>query len=86
MEFENSGKTWLNDEVTLLRERFNTGQDLEALCRAHGRRPYAIVGKLQNMGLLILVGYNYHMVSPEPWILNSVVKQFHDKWVEHKGE
>jgi hypothetical protein len=83
MDFPNSGKTWLNDELRALEERFNQGMQIEELCRLHGRRPYAVVGKLQQMGLLVQRGlYNYYRVNPDPWIMGAVLKQLHDHWVE----
>lgn len=68
MTRENAGKTWLKAERDALTERFAQGMDLEALADAHGRTASAILGKLVEMGLLI-VNRNgfYFKIDPDPW-------------------
>lgn len=79
MDLPNAGKNWSDEELSLLRERFEAGLQLEALCREHGRSPYSIITQLQRLGLLTQMGYHaYHRVHQEPWVLVSVVRNLND--------
>lgn len=70
-----AGMLWTTEEVDQLKTEINQGAQLDDIVRAHGRTPYAIIGKLQSLGVLYLVGRNYHLVNPDPWVLGSVVQQ-----------
>ncbi len=68
---DNRGQLWTAEEYEQLKVEINAGLPLEEIVIAHGRTAYGIIGKLQSMGLIILVGRNYHRVDPDPWVLHS---------------
>jgi hypothetical protein len=70
----NRGLVWTRTEVEQLKTEINERRDLDHIVAAHGRTPYAIIAKLQMMGLLVLHGRAYHLVNPEPWTLVEVVR------------
>jgi hypothetical protein len=77
---DNRGKIWLAEELQQLRSEFATGATLEEMMVSHGRTAYAIIGKLEAMGHLTLVGLRgYHRIDPDPWVLVSVVRQINEQ-------
>lgn len=83
---ENNGKQWTNEEVQKLLERFKQGWELGDLAREHGRTPYAIIAKLQYYGQLVMVGYDYHRVDPDPWELGANVRQMQSEMLKASKE
>lgn len=74
------GQLWSHEEMQQLREEFRVGASLEDMTVAHGRTAYAIIGKLTQMGYLVLVGTrSYHRVDPDPWVLVSVLAHLQEK-------
>ena len=69
-----AGLTWLAPEIEQLKERFSAGLDVTAMAAAHGRTLYAIVAKLEHLGLVVRIGRGYHAVAPDPWLLDSQLK------------
>jgi chromosome segregation and condensation protein ScpB len=72
MELSRAGMVWSQQELEQLRTNFGSGMDLEELMRTQGRSAYAIIAKLQEMGLIVLVGRSsYHKVVPDAWITSE---------------
>jgi hypothetical protein len=68
------GMLWLNEEIEQLKHEWNAGDSLEKMVLAHGRTPYAIIGKLQSLGWIVHRGYtSWHRVDPDPWVLDVSV-------------
>lgn len=68
-----AGAVWLKDEDELLRQRFAAGHSLKGLMAAHGRTASAITSRLVRLGLLVVVGRDYHQVSQDPWTTQSEI-------------
>lgn len=79
MNQENAGKPWSNDEINNLVTAFNNGESLEQLVATHKRTPYAIVGKLQTMGKVIMKQWAYYKVEHDPWVLVDVVRKMQEE-------
>jgi hypothetical protein len=70
---ERGGMLWTTEEVDQLKTEINQGMQLEDICQLHGRTPYAIIGRLQSLGILYSIGRNYHLVNPDPWVLGTEI-------------
>lgn len=70
---DNRGSLWLNEEVEQLRTEINAGLTLSEIVENHGRTAYAIIGRLQALGIIVPVGRNYHRVDPDPWTVYTEV-------------
>lgn len=69
------GQIWTTEELLALRDEFARNLTLEEMMIAHGRTAYAIIGKLMQLGHLTMVGFGYHRIEPDPWVLTSVIRQ-----------
>lgn len=72
---ERGGMLWTTEKVDQLKTEINQGMQLEEICIAHGRTPYAIIGRLQALGILYAIGRNYHLVNPDPWVIGTEVSR-----------
>ena len=72
---DNRGMLWTREENNQLVNEINGGMSLEEMVEAHGRTPYAIIGKLQALGLIVLRESGYHLVNPDPWALTSGIRE-----------
>lgn len=61
------GKAWMAEEYEQLKQLFNEGRNAEEIATAHGRTVAAILSKLEQLGLVVLIGRKYHKVDPDPW-------------------
>lgn len=71
---DNRGKNWTQGDFDKLRFMFAEGASLDGICKSLGRTPYAVVAKLEHMGLLVCQGRHYHKVNPDPWMTWQSVK------------
>lgn len=70
-----AGAVWLEPELEQLRREFAGGVQLREMMAAHERTAWAILTKLQHLGLL---DARYHPILQDPWItkydLDSILK------------
>lgn len=60
--------TWTQEELALVRAQLEADKDVFEIADALERTPYAVVGKLMQLGRLVQNGtYDYFRVSQEPW-------------------
>lgn len=74
MTQDNRGKNWTQSDYDKLRGLFDSGSSLDGISKCMGRTPYAIIAKLEGMGLLVCIGRHYHKVDPDPWMTWQFVK------------
>lgn len=84
----NRGLLWTREEIEQLRTELNAGLQLDEIAPAHGRSPYAILGRMRDLGWVVQLGDDWHRVNPEPWVLGSTVErlQREDREMVKKGE
>lgn len=75
MSLERRGELWTRAEHDQLISEMNAGMDLAEMCEAHGRTPWAIIGRLQSLGLVVLGKTGYHRVDADPWVLTDEVRR-----------
>lgn len=49
-DYFNKGKSWSEEDISMIEQRFEAGDDMVALIRALGRTPNAIMAKLKSLG------------------------------------
>jgi hypothetical protein len=84
MTAANHGKPWTAEAEADLLRFFNLGVGLPDLCLAVGRTPYAIVTRLQELGVLCLITKGrtayYARVEADAWIgfkeVNELTKEY----------
>ena len=75
MSLARRGDLWTREEHDQLVSEMNAGMSLEEMVAAHERTPWAIVGRLQALGILKLGTSGYHRVEPDPWILTDEIRR-----------
>ena len=65
------GELWTREEHDQLVSEMNADMSLAEMAEAHGRTPWAIIGRLQSLGVLVLGKSGYHRVDADPWILTD---------------
>ena len=64
----NHRRIWTRDEDDRLGVSLCSGASLEILRTQHGRTAYAVVNRLQQLGLIVERGGWYYKVDPTPWL------------------
>lgn len=66
-QYPNAGKPWTNDQVAALKDLYAHGSPLEEISKEMGRTPYAIIGKMVQVGILFIGrDGNYFNYPEEP--------------------
>lgn len=77
----NRGANWTTEEATKLKELFDNGSNLEAICRAMGRTPSAVVSRLEMYGRLVQLGQvgHYYPRPEDAWCLWQEIRDINAK-------
>ena len=71
---DNRGKSWTELDHAQLTRLFEAGSNIDTICKELGRTPYAVIAKLEKLGLLVSIGRYYHKVDPDPWATWQTVR------------
>lgn len=75
----NRGKNWTEEDIDVLKAMFRSVCTLPHIAENLGRSEWAVVGKLEQLGLLVRRKYNeYYKLESEPWVTQEYLKSTRD--------